>query len=244
MGKQDLIKLMKEYGLIKSFKIYKSLINPKTTKIHIPDYKCVFFLRPKTKDKDIFKHIILENDYDIKFNFEPKIIIDAGAYTGFSSVYFANKYKQAKIFAIEVDDDNYKTLLRNTKTYKNIITYNKALWYKITKLKIINVDVNKCSITVEEDLTDAKTPTITINEIINDNNIDVIDILKIDIEGAEKELFENNSHSWLSKIKILIIELHDRKKEGCSKAVFEAMLKYNFSTEVKSEYIIFHNLNV
>jgi len=238
MGKLYLIRLIKQFGLKHGFRIYRKLSNINTSLITVPNYPAIFQIRPNTKDKDIFRHIILEDDYNIEFNFEPKIIIDAGAYAGFSPVYFANKYKQAKIFAIEVDDDNYKTLLKNTKTYKNIVTYNKALWYKKTKLKINNVDVNKCSITVEEELADAKTPTITINEIINDNNIDVIDILKIDIEGAEKDLFENAPHIWLSKIKVLIIELHDRKKAGCSKAVFEAMLKYNFSTEVKSEYLI------
>lgn len=238
MGKLYLIKLIKKYGY-EGIKIYRRLTNPNTIQISIPSYKSNFYLRKNTKDKDIFKHIILEGDYDIKFDFKPEIIIDAGAYTGFSSVFFANKYPNSKVFAIEVDNDNFKTLQKNSKPYKNIFSFNNALWYNNTKLKINNVGVNKCSITVNEEFSNEGVQTITINDIIDKYYLDKIDLLKIDIEGAEKELFENNPHSWLSKTKVLIIELHDRKKVGCSKAVFEAMLKYNFSTEVKSEYIIF-----
>ena len=50
-----------------------------------------------------------------------------------------------------------------------------------------------------------------------------IDILKIDIEGAEKEIFESGNLDWLSKIKILVIETHDITKPGCARAFFNAL---------------------
>ena len=47
--------------------------------------------------------------------------------------------------------------------------------------------------------------------------IEFIDILKLDIEGAELEVFET-SESWIGKVGMLAVETHDRFRPGCSKA--------------------------
>jgi hypothetical protein len=54
---------------------------------------------------------------------------------------------------------------------------------------------------------------------MNNFNIDAIDILKIDIEGAEKEVFEN-SDLWMRKTNVIIIELHERLKDGCCRVFY------------------------
>ena len=60
---------------------------------------------------------------------------------------------------------------------------------------------------------------ITIDKILKTNSLEKIDILKIDIEGAEREVFMDSS-SWIKKIDVLIIELHDRLKSGCSRSFY------------------------
>ena len=69
-------------------------------------------------------------------------------------------------------------------------------------------------------------------------NIPYIDILKMDIEGAEKEIFEFGYANWIPKVKVMIVELHDRYKEGCSKAFFKTMGEYEFSSRIRGENII------
>ena len=54
-----------------------------------------------------------------------------------------------------------------------------------------------------------------------------IDILKLDVEGAEKELFEHDP-AWLANVGVLMIELHDRFKPGCSKALYSALVRHDF----------------
>jgi len=71
-------------------------------------------------------------------------------------------------------------------------------------------------------------------------NFNKIDILKIDIEGSEKELFETNYNNWLPKTRMLFIETHDRLREGASKSVFDAFSKYKYSMIKKDENYIFH----
>ena len=83
--------------------------------------------------------------------------------------------------------------------------------------------------------------TITIDEIIKENNLEYVDLLKIDIEGGEKELFESNYENWLPKTRCIVIELHDGLKMGCSKNFFKAISKYNFSYHNRGGHLLFIN---
>lgn len=86
-------------------------------------------------------------------------------------------------------------------------------------------------------------PAVSIDGIMKEYAINGIDILKIDIEGAEKEVFAFDYENWLPKTKILIIELHDHMKKGCSKSVFQAISQYDFSFSRLDENLVFVNEN-
>ena len=57
---------------------------------------------------------------------------------------------------------------------------------------------------------------------------ETIDILKIDIEGSEKEVFTgaNADVSFLSKTKCIAVEIHD--EFDCRDAIYSILTKYNF----------------
>lgn len=56
---------------------------------------------------------------------------------------------------------------------------------------------------------------------MDEHDCSYIDILKIDIEGSEKELFENPT-PWVDKVGMIVIELHDHFKAGCSSSVYSS----------------------
>ena len=65
-------------------------------------------------------------------------------------------------------------------------------------------------------------------------------MLKIDIEGAEKELFaDDNVQKWLPRVNVIAIELHDRMKHGCSYAFFKAISKHKWYFSLRGENLIF-----
>ena len=74
-------------------------------------------------------------------------------------------------------------------------------------------------------------------------NVKKLDILKIDIEGAEHELFKNNYDTWLPNTRCLIIELHDRMRNRSSQNFFKAISKYDFSYSHQGENLVFINNN-
>jgi hypothetical protein len=81
-------------------------------------------------------------------------------------------------------------------------------------------------------------PSVTIGDILRESGFDHIDILKLDIEGAEKELFREGWEEWLPKVRMIVIELHDRFVPGCSQSFYSAILKRPFRQEVNGENVL------
>jgi hypothetical protein len=66
--------------------------------------------RQGTSDSEVFKDIFVRRNYRLPVYTRPKLIIDGGAYVGYSSLYFSLKYPEAKIIAVEPEDSNFELL--------------------------------------------------------------------------------------------------------------------------------------
>lgn len=188
------------------------------------------YVRKASSDVKLFKQILVYNEYEFALSsFNPSFIIDAGANIGLSSLFFARKYPSASIVALEPEDNNYSMLKKNTIAYPNIIPIHAGLWTKKCKLEIVSYDVDSTGFMVRE----ATSQTVqaisacSINDLLIQHSVTKLDMIKLDIEGAEREILTENN-SWLEKTKIVIVELHDRKQPGCSHAFFSAFQKYDF----------------
>lgn len=205
-----------------------------------------FFMRKNPFDYATFEEVLLREEYKIDLNYKPSTIIDAGGNIGLTSVFFSNIYPDSQIISIEPDRENYTILKANTKNYKNITTKNCGLWSHETYLNVIDNGLGNNSFTVEETIDNqpGSIHAVSVQSIMKENNWKQIDLLKIDIEGSEKIIFENNYNNWLPHIKTIIIELHDRMQPGASRSVFKAISNYNFSCEIKGENLIFRSTDL
>jgi FkbM family methyltransferase len=203
-------------------------------------FKHPVYLRRQTSDLPVFEDILIRRSYDIEYDFVPKVIFDCGANIGLASVFYANLFPDAKIIAVEPEASNFELLKKNTESYPNIHLHKNGLWNKKTRLKIEDVGCEKWAFMLTEVSDDipGSIEAISIPDLMQQYQCDEIDILKIDIEGSEKELFESNYENWLPKVKILIIELHDRMREGAALSFFKAITKYNFNLSMRGENII------
>lgn len=200
------------------------------------------YLRNNESDPLIFEQIFSEQQYNF-FHPKPeevKWIIDAGANVGLSAIFFSLKFPNARIISIEPNKANFEMLLKNTVNYKNVECLNAALWYKEEHLDISNKDEKSASFMVEpgEDKSGDLIKGVTLNQLMEDYKIDILSLVKIDIEGAEKEVFQYNTSPWLSKSECVIVELHDWLKEGTSQVFFKTMSEFNWRTYIKGENII------
>ena len=114
-------------------------------------------------------------------------------------------------------------------------------------MKITNEDGSKYEFVTEEVKTGGDIETCTVGELLgmfNELGLDTIDVLKVDIEGAEKEVF-SGEREWLAKVKVVILELHEEARPGCETAVSNAMNEFNFSLLIeRGENIVYVNNNL
>ena len=190
-----------------------------------------------------YEEVILKRSYDIPFGFSPKTIIDGGGNIGLTAAFWATKYPGATIVTLEPDGDNFSMLRRNTAPYKNIHAIRGGVWSKSGHLVVKDTGQGNNSFTVEE--ADAGTrgavPAFSIADIMVKMNWPSIDVVKLDVEGSEKEIFSSNYESWMPKAKVIVVEIHDRMRKGCSNAVFQAFQQYDFSFAVAGENVVFTN---
>lgn len=178
-----------------------------------------------------FKNVIQKWLTDIMFNRflaklnKDSIAIDCGANVGDISLKLAKT--GARVFAFEPNPFAYEELIDKVKDYKNVTCYKKGVWDKNTVTKLYfhnqakideafwsfgssiirdkgNVDKGR-SVEVE---------IIDLTEFI-DKLDKQVDLLKIDIEGAECELLEKFIEKELyKKVAITLVETHDSKIAG------------------------------
>ena len=179
-----------------------------------------------TSDPLVFWQVFVREDYRAACVGDPKIIVDCGANVGYTSAYFANRYPQAQIFALEPDRNNREVMFLNLRGFGSRVTIiNKAVWSKVGGLRIVaappgsrgewGIHVRECQSAEDPDVL-----ATTLDVLMKENGLCAIDILKLDIEGAELELFGPGCDAWLSAVKTIIVELHGpRCKEVFSRAV-------------------------
>ena len=199
------------------------------------------FLRPGTTDQDVYDEIFIEKEYDIELG-DPRFIVDAGAHIGLSSVFFASRYPNATVIAIEPEPSNFAVLLMNAKAHTNIKPVQAGLWSKKTHLKIENSNVATWSFRVMESPSGDGIPAVGIRDIMSEFNISRIDVLKIDIEGSELEVLKH-SQAWIDDVRTIIIELHDRFQPGCTEALAIAIGGHTYRNSTTGESVVISDLS-
>jgi FkbM family methyltransferase len=124
--------------------------------------------------------------------------------------------------------------------YKDVILVKKGLWHQSTWLDIVDAGLGNWGFIVKEtsNPTSNSVEATSINDLLHTYQWNSIDLLKVDIESSEVELLKHNYENWIPKTKTLLIELHDRMRPGCSKAVFSTLVKYDFSLDHVGENVI------
>jgi FkbM family methyltransferase len=195
-------------------------------KVSVPGIAHPVQVRIGTTDASVLGQVLIEKHYDMPFEVHPKVIIDAGANIGLSAVYFANKYPNATIIALEPEASNFSVLEANARPYPQIKPLNAALWKENGKICLVDPDQGHHGFQTLESRTDGCwVEAMTVDALMAKFGLDSVDILKIDIEGAEKEVFETSA-GWIQKVGMVMAELHDNLKPGCSRAHDDATREF------------------
>jgi FkbM family methyltransferase len=198
-----------------------------------------------SSDMDVLRQIFLDEEYaclrDIP---SPRFIVDLGANVGYSSAYFLSCFPTASVLAIEPDPSNFEILRRNLEPYGDRAKVRlAAVWSCNTKLQLLRDfgDKREWATQVIPAARDQAgcIDGFDVPTLLDFANARYVDLLKIDIEAAELEIFNNQSLSWLERVRNICIELHGNE---CRNAFMNAITDYEYDLETSGELTICRNL--
>lgn len=178
----------------------------------------IFFL-------ELLSYFHLKRIYKFFKKKELKIIFDIGSYKGEFVDIFVNKYNSTKFYLFEPMQENFFYLKKKFINNKNIFIINKGLCDKNMFLPLyINVTSNASTFSklnnnaffckLRKFLLGEKKLVIkkeickltSLDEFVKKNNVDYIDLLKIDVEGFEFKVLKG-AKNILKKTKYILIEI-------------------------------------
>lgn len=232
------IRSLYKIGIVKSFLLY--LVCLTATGEYEFEWKGRHVhMRKKTSDLNVFRQIFAFEQYKIRGleNMQIDSIVDLGANIGLSALDFKLRFPKAKIFAVEPEKNNFEMMVKNVAGLENVYCLNNAIWNSTKSLGVYDKGLGEYGYVIsEEDPKEISSiNSLTIDEIMQKFNLSKIDLLKIDIEGSEKELFSSNYESWLPKVGCIVIELHDWMRHGCAASFFKAISAYDYDLSFKGE---------
>lgn len=176
------------------------------------------YFRVGTEDEKVLSHSF-SNDIFFKEipSFNPSahpVILDIGAHIGTFSLLCTMKYPGASIYAYEPCLDSFQILEKNRKinNLERLQIFRMAVAGKTGTVKLFHSKENGNwghSITMALSPSFEVVKTTSLEEIIVQNNIDFIDLIKLNCEGAEFEILFNTSRDALRKIGLGLILYHE-----------------------------------
>jgi FkbM family methyltransferase len=197
------------------------------------------FVRRHSTDLQAMEQVLLNHDYALALTFKPRAIVDLGAYIGLSATYFATRYPEATVVAVEPERANYELLVRNARAYPNVRPYQAGIWHREGWLAVLDHGNGAWGHVVREvpPASPGSVLALSLPTLLREAGIKAAEVIKIDIEGAEQELFEGDT-SWLEGVRVMVIELHERFRPGCSRAFLRATQDSGFLSFQRRENLI------
>lgn len=159
-----------------------------------------------------YNEIIKKEIYNFKTQLDNPYIVDCGANIGISLIYFKIKFPNAEIVAFEPDPYVFSLLSGNINKFEfnNITLIKKGVWNKDGKVKFSGKGDDSGKI-VEPNLQNQNSFEI---EVVSLRHFlqKKVQLLKIDIEGAECEVLMDVS-DLLYNVERIFIEYHSKINE-------------------------------
>ena len=176
-------------------------------------------------------------------NVDIRTIIDLGANIGMETLRFSKMYPMARVIAVEVESRNFELLNKNTANIPQIKTLNAAIWSKKAQLKLEpgnELDGQDWRVKEVDSGENFDFIGMPLMEILHSFNIASVDILKVDIEGAERELFNEDCREWINLIKCLIIECPDAQSPLTTAFMYRNfdISGFKFNTYINGENLV------
>jgi FkbM family methyltransferase len=202
--------------------------------LYLPSTEKPLFARPGTSDLQCFQAVFGRRQQDIDLDFEPRLIFDLGANVGYTAIDLALQYPNATIVAVEPEPTNAHILRLNTAAFPQVEVVEAGVWPRSAELAVEDVGNDRWGFQVREvGAGEGDVRAVTVPELIEQVGARSVDLLKLDIEGAEHELLNENTE-WLERVRTVLIEFHE-VRPGATATSEAVLARYGFDRRSEND---------
>jgi FkbM family methyltransferase len=186
-----------------------------------------FHYRPGGSDERVVQEVLRGREYDfarlrrgpelnalygrLAASGRAPLIVDAGANIGASAIWFALSFPAARVVAIEPEAENFALLKANTEG-ASVVALRAALAARPGRVRLVDPGEGAWGFRTApagETLGAADVAAVTVSELYAARAETCAPfVVKIDIEGAEADVFAADT-GWVEATPVIVIELHD-----------------------------------
>lgn len=171
-------------------------------------------------------------------------IFDIGSNIGLAAIRLSHAFPQARIYAVEPASDNFRVLKMNVAANPiPAVLLNTGVWHKAARLYFDRSfrDGQDWSIALTEVPTAEPAEyvdAVSINDIVAQHGVTTVDLLKMDIEGGERYIFNEAREGleFLAITKVIAIEIHEEYQ--ITDRITAILLAAGFSIAHSGEYLV------
>jgi FkbM family methyltransferase len=209
-------------------------------------FRSPLYFRPGGSDPQVVTQVLFHREYAAVADLpDVSYIIDCGANIGCTTYFLLHKYPGARAVVVEPDAGNMAVCRRNLAPFRDRVTFVPAgVWSSAGPLVVErgafgngaewSFQVRPARPGEAPDVN-----AVTRPDLMALAQFPRIDLLKVDIEAAEAEVFGPESEQWLRLTRNLAIELHG---PACERAVTTALAGFRFRTGISGELSVFTDI--
>jgi FkbM family methyltransferase len=183
------------------------------------------FYRSGTADPFVLYQVLLRSgkkaEYYVPPALKPKVILDIGSNIGASIIYFHRQFPDAKIFGFEPHPDTFRILQQNVGHLRGVAIFNYGLGVRNQRVAVSADQVNFGAFNTRGAFKDRGHPAAPVecevrrlDDVLREIRIAQVDLIKIDCEGAEADVFSTLPDAILNHCQWIIGEFHDHTGFG------------------------------
>src|SRR5438552_15585442 len=178
------------------------------------------FYRSGSADPFVLYQVLLRSgkkaEYYVPPALRPKIILDIGSNIGASIIYFHRQFPDANIFGFEPHPDTFRVLQKNVANLHVITVFNYGLGATHQRIAVRAEKVNFGAFTTRCSIRDRGYPAAPVecevrrlDDVWRTIGVAQVDLIKIDCEGAEADVFSTLPDEILNQCQWIVGEFHD-----------------------------------
>ena len=182
----------------------------------------------------VLRDILLDEEYDLP-GIDPRTIVDLGANVGAASAWFRARHPDARLVAVEPDPGTFAKLSRNLGGDPAVALVNAAIGRESGEVVLNRSEGYSIASSVAAGAPDGagteRVRALTLDELCAEAGLARIDLLKLDVEGAELDVLAGSAA--LGVVGTIIGEVHPRVLGDEVDEFFERLR--DFDVERRSE---------